>query len=179
MSFFDQILGNLRGSGIVYLVCIAAIVGAFKYLANHPQPRKFILLGAGLILAAGLGGGMLQAILYQVMVGTQLTDFKFDDTANVKRRIDAVNTWGLVSGILSFLTGVAYAAGIASLVYATFADKMGASRRTKQKPTRRPSDDEYEDEDDRPRRRRKVRDDDDEDNEDEDDDRPRRRSRRD
>lgn len=193
MSFFDHILGNLRGSGIVYLVCIVAIVGALKYMDNHPEPKKFTLLGAVLILVAGIGGGFLQAILFQVMVGTTTpvaitpgaatnVDQVKANLEQMKRQSDALATWGYVSGTLGFLSGLAYAAGIASFVYAVFVDKLDlkAKRTNKQKAARRRDDD--NDEDDRPRRKRSNRNADEEDEEEDDeaeDDRPRRKPRRD
>lgn len=188
MPFFDHILGNLRGSGIVYLVCIAAIVGALKYLEGHPQTKRFTLLGAGLILGAGIGGGLLQAILFQVMVGTTTPTFTQTPSTSmdqvkanldqIKRQSDALATWGWVSGTLGFLTGLAYAGGIASLVYAVFVDKLDlkAKRTKKQKSVRQVAEDEDDEEEDRPRRKRVARDEDDEDDQDE---RPRRRVRRD
>jgi flagellar biosynthesis component FlhA len=191
VSFFEHILGNLRGSGIIYLVCIAAIVGALKYLDDHPQPKKFTLLGAGLILVAGIGGGLLQAILFQVVVGTTTPTFTSTPSTSmdqvkanldqIKRRSDALATWGYISGTLGFLCGLAHAAGIASFVYAVFVDKLDlkAKRTKKPKPTRRVADDEDEDEDDRPRRKRAARDDGDDDEDEDEDERPRRKPRRD
>lgn len=193
MSFLDHILGNLRGSGIVYLVCVAAIVGALKYMDNHPLPKKFTLLGAVLILVAGIGGGLLQAILFQVMVGTTTPVAVTPGAANmdqvkanleqIKRQSDALATWGYVSGTLGFVSGLAYAAGIASFVYAVFVDKLDlkAKRTNKQKEARRRTDDEDDDdEDDRPRRKRSKRDAEEEDDDDDDgeEDRPRRKPRR-
>lgn len=189
MPFFDHVFGNLRGSGIVYLVCVAAIVGAFKFLENHSRQKKFTLLGATLILAAGIGGGLIQAILFQVIVGTATPTFTPTSATNmdqvkanldqIKRQTDALATWGVISGIVSFVTGVAYAAGLASLVWAVFVDKVeGATRQKKVKPARRrkdEADDEDEEEDeDRPKRKRAAKE---EGDEDDDEDRPRRRAK--
>jgi flagellar biosynthesis component FlhA len=191
MPFFDHVFGNLRGSGIVYLVCVAAIVGAFKFLGDHPRQKKFTLLGAILILAAGIGGGLIQAILFQVIVGTATPTFTPTATTSmdqvkvnldqIKRQTDALATWGVISGIVSFVTGVAYAAGLACLVWAVFVDKVeGATRRKKAKPAKRrkeedDDEDDEGDEDDRPKKKRAAKEEDDEDEE--EDDRPRRRGK--
>ncbi len=161
-SFFHGFLSDLRGHGIVYLVCIAVIVGSFKFLERHPQSKKFALLGAFLILGAGLGGGIMVSLIGQVMVGSL-------SATSLSNWEASINTWNLVSGILYFLIGVANAAGIACLAWAVFVDrvKMSAKKVSKKRPARRRTrdeDDEDEDEeDDRPRRRRSRRDDDDDD----------------
>lgn len=165
MSFVDQFLGNLRNNGILYLVCVLAIVGAFKLLENHPKQKKFVLLGVVLLLASSIGGTLMSSILYEAIVGSE----SLRQGADFQKRAENHRTYATMAGIVWFISGAAHAAGVSSILYAVFVDKFKVSA----KRSRRSRRDEYEEEDDRPRGRSRRRD------EEEDDDRPRRRPRRD
>jgi len=167
MSPVDVLIGNLRSHGIQYIVCIAALVFAAKYLGDHRKPRKFVILGVSLILGALLGGAILHILFHAMIVGSQPDP---RDPNSFKRHMDALGTLASINSILAFVMGLMHSAGLASVLYAVFVDKIQFAAKSSRKRRRREEDDE-DDDDDRPRKRRAVRDEDDE----EEEPRPRRR----
>jgi hypothetical protein len=163
MSFVDSLIANLRGNGVLYLVCVLGIIGCFKLLGRHPQQKKFMLIGIFLLLGSAILGALFHALAYQVIVGDTTPRFEPEKWHEANR------TYVTVSGIIHFLSGAAHAAGIASLLYAMFVDKFTVSAK-KSRGSRRYE--EIDEEEDRPRRSRRR-------DEDDEDDRPRRRPRRD
>lgn len=167
MSMVDQLLANLRNNGVLYLVCIFGIIGAFKLLDDFPKQKKFVLIGIGLLLGSSIGGTLLNGILYEGIVGPMPMH-----GGDFQKHAENLRTYSTMSGIVWFISGAAHAAGVASILYAIFVDKFTVS--AKRSPRRSRRDDRDDDDYDRPRGRRSRRDDDDD-----DDDRPPARSRRD